>query len=225
VQNYNDGGVDVPFRIGAQGELICSDINGFFAEQTMRGNSYIYATTTAVNIPIFSTPTNAPTLWNPAGSGKILILNSLTLSISAIGTPALDGIMLIGTALNIPAATTGGGSAGATAATGANSPVLTAVFVAAQNALLGSSKRSVMQWCPATITFGASNLPSQVGFAPFNLSAAATPAYAPFFWDIQGRICLMPGSLIALGGTPAATSTTFQVQWTGVEIPLPAFVS
>ena len=32
---------DQAVRLGSQGEVICSDMNGFFYEQTMRGYTYL----------------------------------------------------------------------------------------------------------------------------------------------------------------------------------------
>jgi hypothetical protein len=190
-------------RIGNSGELIISDMNGKFAEQTMRGNAFVYRTTTAASITALGD--NIPSLWNPYGSGKAIILNKLTLQVGAVGTPIATGIQY-----------------GFLPAAGANigtlAPVATFTHVAPVSLAIGSDAASIARWAPAVCTFSVA--PALLAPAGLDLGSTATETPYGMVDDINGRIVILPGGLIQVAAS-TATSKTFNVALWGIEVPLP----
>ena len=79
------------FLGGSMGELIVAEIWGKYGELARRG--YVWTgRSAAATIPIYTTLTNAPVLWNPAGSGKLIIPLKLTLTPAGLGTPVIGGL-------------------------------------------------------------------------------------------------------------------------------------
>jgi hypothetical protein len=109
-KNLSDG-VHTEFTGGNMGQLMTADIWGKYGEFCRRGWVYT-ASGTLLTIPVYTTLTNGPALWNPAGSGKLVVPLKILLSAGGLGTPVITG--LVGCFLN---------GAGSTAATGA--PVIT----------------------------------------------------------------------------------------------------
>ena len=206
-QNLNDGATNANLRVGSTGELIVSDFHGLYAEETIRGNAFIYSTTTAASVTALGN--NLPSLWNPLGSGKICILTKLVIQAAAIGTPVISGFQY-GFLQN----------AGAQIGTGAAAaPVLTFTAVAAQNLnLMGPQKASRMLWGPAVNTY--TTAPALLGAVGLNLGATATQTPWTGMDEINGRIILWPSSVIQLAAS-TATSTTFNVSFYGIELQIP----
>ena len=67
-------GSTVTVNLGRAQEILASNLHGKYFEQCYRGNLYYASTVTAgVVIPIASTLTPTYSLWNPAGSNKLLV--------------------------------------------------------------------------------------------------------------------------------------------------------
>lgn len=203
VGKFGDDTLTAP-RLGSQGELIVSDMNGLFYEQTMRGNAFMYSTTSAVSVTALAT-TGAPNIWNPAGSGKNLVITKVTFGMAAIGTPAISSFVY-GILRNA-------GNQIGTAA-----PVVSLTQVDPVNLLIGGGNVSVMRFAPATISL--TTAPTILCNSGCSTGSAAAPVGYNFQDDVNGRIILAPGSLLQVGAT-VATSTTFIVSIYGFELPIP----
>lgn len=202
VQRNNDDMLNLP-RLGNQGELIVSNFSGQFYEQTMRGNGFIYATTTAVSVVALGTA-GAPNLWNPAGSGKLLVLEKIIFAAAAVGTP-------------VASAFTYGLLQNAGSQIGTAAPVVSLTQVAPVSALLGSGIVSVIRFAPATISL--TTAPTLFAVAAQS-GGTATVTTAALQDDINGKIIIPPGNLFQIGAS-TATSTTYFITIYGLELPIP----
>ncbi len=195
-------------NLGRANDLIVSELHGKYFQQCYRGNVYLASTTTAgVVIPISSTLTPTYSLWNPAGSGK-LIVPIVTLVTWTVTTGAFGGLVWH--------ATTNAGSSIST----------TAPFVAfgtgtAVNANIGSGKVSQLR-------VGSGGTTTLVAAATFYRSlgvtiptAAISVPTAPFQirddWDGTG--ILPPGNAIHLFGATAVALTAV-ITTVYEEVPL-----
>jgi hypothetical protein len=206
VKNLGDSQV-TNFRMGNQGELMMNEIGGKHMEWCRRGWVYT-ASGTLLTIPVYTTLTNAPTLWNPAGSGKLVIPLKITLTPGGLGTPVITG--LVGCYLN---------NAGSTVGTAA--PVPTGTNIPPIGTNLGKQGTSTTLFMNATITFTVQ--PTAFYYPGLSMWKSGTDAISTpvtLFHDFEGAVQIQPGSLIAFGGTPAATSTTYITSILFAEIPL-----
>jgi hypothetical protein len=205
-RNLSDG-TPTNFLAGSMGELIAADIWGKYGEMARRGWVYT-ASGTLLTIPVYTTLTNGPALWNPAGSGKLVVPLKLTLSAGGLGTPVITG--LVGCFLN---------SAGSTAATGA--PVITWTNIAPIGTSLGKQGTATTMFANAVVTYTAQ--PAAFYHFGLNMWKSGTEAISTpvtLVHDFDSAVMIWPGSLMAIGGTPAATSTTYITSIMFAEIPL-----
>ena len=79
----NSQGID-QLRIGQAGDLIVQNAYGKYSEIVERGRAFYSRTASAAVLPIATTPTNAPTLWNPYGSGVICKVLKINLTMGTI---------------------------------------------------------------------------------------------------------------------------------------------
>lgn len=178
-------------------------LNPAYYDLTRAGRGFVYSTSTAVSVVALGTA-GAPTLWNPAGSGRLCVLTKVTWQAAAIGTPVISGFQYGFTK-----------DVGAQAGTG--SPVASATYVDGVNLLLGGESRdSKMKFIPATNTLGAA--PTFLCAAGLNLGATATQTPWTAADYIDGRIIIAPDTLFQIGAS-TATSTTFNISIFGLEIP------
>lgn len=202
-------GATVTANFGRSSDLIVSELHGKYFTQCYRGNVYYASTATAgVVIPIASTLTPTYSIWNPAGSGKLLVPLVTLLGWTAT-TAALGNFVWT--------ATTNAGS-------GISS---TAPFVAfgtgsGLNANLGSGKVSAMRVGSGgtTTLVAASTFYRSTGISVTATTAATS--VAPWWiarddWDGSGIV--PPGNAIHLMAT-TAIAVTAQVTLAYVEVPL-----
>lgn len=200
---YGDNEDEV-IRLGNQGEVMMQALGAKYQEQTLRGNSFVFSTTTAASITALGN--NVPTLFNPLGSGVQFVLTKVTLQVGAVGTPAVSGLQY-------------GFLANAGAQIGTASPILTATLVAGVNTAIGGRAPKVL-FAPAAITF--TTAPALLGAVGFNLGSTATEAPYNMIDEVDGRIQLPPGSALQLAAS-TATSKTFNVSFWGYEILVPLY--
>lgn len=195
-------------NLGRANDLIVSELHGKYFQQCYRGNVYLASTTTAgVVIPIASTLTPTYSLWNPAGSGK-LIVPIVTLISWNVTTSVFGGLVWHAT-------TNAGSSISSTApfvAFGTGTPV---------NANIGSGKVSQLKAATGgtTTLVAAATYYRNVGVTL--ITGAVTVPLAPFVlrddWDGTG--ILPPGNAIHLFGSTAVAITAC-VTMVYEEIPL-----
>jgi hypothetical protein len=195
---------------GKYGQLLTSDLFGKFGDLCMRG--YVYAATgaAAAAVPIATTLTNSPTLWNPASSSKLVIPLRILLSLGAVGTPILQGFTI--------SYLTGAGDG-----IGTGAPVVTFTNIAPVCLLLGKGTSASTKFAGAVCTF--TTQPARImdlGFGHLLEGAAASgQLYSQFYHDFDGSLQMPPGTTISLGST-IATSTTYWTTIIFAEIPMPA---
>lgn len=197
-----DGGLVLP-RAGNAGELIVGDAGARYAEQSIRGNSFVWSTVTAASIPALGN--NAPSLWNPAGSGVITVVTAISLQAAAVGTPVCTGLQL-------------GYLEDAGAQKGTGAPVLTATFIEGLSTVIGSRRKPKTLFAGYAITF--TSPPSLLCALGLNMGATATETPYEQWVDLDGRVALYPGGLVQLAAS-TATSKTFNVSFFGYEQALP----
>ncbi len=176
----SDGVVTTRPRMGNFGELMTSRLNASFYEHVLRGNAFVYSTPAAGAALVAPTTTNAPMLWNPAGSGKNLVLHKI--EFGYVGTTWSPGHIGYAVITN----------AGSQIGTGA--PIVSLTQVAGVNLLVGAGNASVMRFAPTTLVVVAaptflctSGISAQTGTA-----AAVLPPYK--MEDvIDGHIIIPPG--------------------------------
>ncbi len=190
-----DGSV-VSANFGRANDLIVSELHGKYFQQCYRGNVYLASTTTAgVVIPISSSTTPTYSLWNPAGSGK-LIVPIVTLVSWNVTTGVFGGLVWH--------ATTNAGSSISTTA-----PMVAFGTGAAVNANIGSGKVSQLRVGSGGTTTLVAAPTFYRAFGATLITGAVTIPTAPFLlrddWDGTG--ILPPGNAIHLMGTTAVAIT------------------
>lgn len=208
IQNLTPG--QIAFNsLGMYGQMLTADLFGKFGSLCMKGLVYAAPVAAAAAVPIATTLTNAPALWNPASSRKYVIPLRVLLSLGAIGTPVLQGFTLSYLT-----------QAGDNIGTGA--PVVTWTNVAPTNLLLGRGTTATTKFSPAVSTY--TTQPTRLmdlGFGHhLEGTAASGQLYSMFYHDFDGEVIMPPGTTIHLGST-IATSTTYWTTFIFAEIPMP----
>lgn len=195
----NDGDFSAG-RGGNYGESIVSQLFGKYLELSRRNLVFVARSGAAAAIPINTTLTNSPTLWNPADSGKIVVPLRLQLSVAAIGTPVL-------TSLTLSYLT----NTGSVVATG--NPLATFTNIAPKCVSLGKGSAATTKFANATVTFTANPTAlMDIGIHHWLEGTAGSGQMGEIFHDFDGTLVMPPGTSISVGAT-AATSTTF---WTSI---------
>ncbi len=206
-------------NLGRSNELIIAELHGKYLEQAYRGNVFLASTTTAgIVLPIFvaTTITSTFSIWNPAGSGRLMV-PIVTLVGWTATTAALGTIIWV-------ASTNAGDRVSAAGATGA-SPISTFTTPTAPiNANLGSGKVSQMRFTGTTGS--AALLTGQPTFyrgTGITISATTSASTAQPWWtardDWDGTAIIPPGNAIHLMGS-TATLATVTVTLAYLEVPL-----
>ena len=196
-------------NMGRANEALVAELHGKYFTQCYRGNVFLASTTAAgVVVPIYTTLTPTYSVWNPAGSGKLLVP-----IVSLIGWTATTAAL---------------GSYVWTATTNAGANIsTTAPFVAfgsgtALNANLGSGKVSQMRiGSGGTTTLVAAPTFYRETGCQIIVTTAATGAAPGWIWrdEWDGAGIIPPGNAIHLMGT-TAIATTVTVSLVYAEVPL-----
>jgi len=192
-QTGTDGAV-VASRAGRTGEGIVTELQARYAEQVIRGNTFLAANTgaQAVSVALATTYTGL-CLSNPIGSVRNLVLVEVSFGLT-VAPAAIASIHLIG-------------GSSATAQVTHTTPVTPT------SALLGSS------FTAAGKADSAATIPTPIYLDTLmgGFTAAALPSSPSTTFDIAGRIVLGPGGFIAIG---ALTAVTGIGSMTWVEVPV-----
>ena len=187
----------------AKGDRFGSQISqSFFADQVAAGNGYIATKTAAASITALG-DTNS-TLWNPANSDRLIIIEKVAIGSAAVNTAVMTAFQYGWQQTNT----------GVTQAT--DGPVKTFTHVDPINRLLGSQGVARCRWAPAVCSF--TTAPALLAVVGFNLSATVS-SFGNQIDYVNGGIMLMPGALLQVGAS-TATSTTFHVSIYFVEVDL-----
>ena len=189
------------------GSGLVSEYGPKYLEWTRRGYMYTARATAAQALIIFSTATNAPTLWNPSDSNKILVPIRLNLAPVAVASAVHTGIVL-------------GFQAGCGANPATASPILTFTNKAPTSNLPASGKTCKAKYADAVITFTA--IPSilmDIGLVQNVDGTPATGGVSNWSYDFDGTVALGPGDIMSVFGQAASVNTF----WTSIifaELPL-----
>lgn len=206
-QLANDGAV-VNMRGDNYGAQMVLEMGGKYMEWVRRGYVYAARSGAAAAIPVNTTLTNGPTLWNTASSGKLVVPLKVLFSAATLGTQVIDGFTLHG----IP-------STGDAAATGL--PIAAFTNVAPNSCLIGSSKACNTKFANAAVTL-TNTAPTAIMDLGMGQWLNGTSAYgAPYTlsFEFDGSIVMPPGTAIAIGAATAATSATYWTTILFAEIP------
>lgn len=209
-QQNPPGAYRVNDRNDYYGGKVTADVKGRHFEETANGRTLIMTTLTPAAFLLSATTGNVPTIWNPAGSGKIFTPTHLTISYVS-GTTVIGSLLW---AMTNPA-----GSNIGTAA-----PIVTFTNVAPVNAGIGNanSKATALKWAPAVSTFTVA--PTVFSATGINFGAVA-PTNGGNFWDVplNGRMILYPGAALSLVYSVTTSTALFFATITGIESPLPQY--
>lgn len=189
------------------GSALVAEAGPKYLEWLRRGWMYTAPSNTALAIPIFSTPTNAPTLWNPATSGKVVLVTRLSLALCAGATIPDSGYgLLMSYGVGSPPAAAGQYFSAFTA--------LATMFNLKSGANDGQAKMGVVATWTAIPT-----TTRWVGKSQFTLGTAASAGFGDTFIDLDtsAPILLMPGMAVSIVAS-LASATTFMPSFDYAEL-------
>lgn len=204
-----DDGVSAEVPGGKFGGLGVSALGPQYLEWTMRG--YMFSTLTSpaapAALPIYSTATNSPTLFNPPDSNRMVIPIRLNLGLAAIATYLDDSYMLAYTPSAAYPAT------GGTFASFTN--------IAPINLKLnGPACRA--RYANAEVTWTTQPTPlMNLGISSWAAGTEANLEFKYIGYDFDGMLVLTPGTAISVVGV-VASSTTYVTSFIFAELPLPS---
>lgn len=186
--NAADGAPSVP-RLGHTGETIVQELHGRYFESTARGFGFTATNqaATAVSAGVATAYTGL-LVYNPVGSGVVLVLNKVKLALTVAPAAASSLGLLQGFA-----ATGGVSAAGALATISSNQ--------------VGSAKKS------AAIAYAGATIVTPTWLMDMTDAAAAGafPA-ATTVVDLEGLYQVLPGAFVAIGALTAVTGLSF-ISW------------
>ncbi len=194
--------------MGKSGELIASDQHGAHFIQTYRGNTFIGSTAIGgVVVPSFSVTGQVYGIWNPAGSGKLIVPIKVQIGCVAASVQALGFVW--GYVANAGSQL----SSGSTISAGTvGTPV---------NAYLGSTNTSKAIFFPATVTTTAPSYLRSIGtYAIGNASPVAQNNYFQITEYYNGDLYVGQGSAIFLAANAAGAVGAIDISCTWCEIAI-----
>ena len=201
IQTAADGVGTQPFRQARTTELVVTDAHGKYYETVARGNAYSQVVTGAAATAFTGGAAGTPliSIYNPVGSGKNLVV--LFVGVASRVASTLAGTVGFNLWAGVSAANTG------TATTPRN------MLTLAQTGSVAISSSNA-----ATTGTTAINLVMPLG--SYYWATAAGAIIAPAFFDVAGAVVCAPGNLVALGGTAALTTATYDVSMVWEEIAI-----
>lgn len=188
------------------GEQVVLPGGSDYQELTRQGFVFTGRSTAAAAIPINTTLTNSPTLWNASSSGKVCIPLFLKMSVAAINTPALQGFSVSYLA-----------NTGDSVATGA--PIATFTAIVPVSNLIGRGACKA-RFAHGTVTFTTQPaVVMDLGLNHWLEGTAASGGLADTTIDFKGSIIMPPGTAISIGCPTAASSTTYWASLVFAEFP------
>ena len=193
-QRISDGVSTQPLRQGKDSQVVVDELHGRYLEQGYRGNIFSGANQAAQAISVaLATTYTGLLLYNPIGSGKILVPTKVKFALS-VAPAAIASIGLIG----------------GFAATGGVTAQTTPVGV--QSSQIGNLSKGVgITLSAATIVTPTWIMQLVDGFTAAALPAPSIPN------EMDGSIQVLPGAFIAVGALTAVTGLG-SIFWE--EIPL-----
>jgi len=205
---YNDGARIESLGSDNYGNLLVNQVGGKFFEWARRGFLFLARTAAPAAIPIDTTLTNAPTLWNPSDSNKIIVPLKLIVVPEGEGTVVIHGLTLCHRE-----------NMGHEAGSGL--PFASFTNVAPVCTRFGDKETAKAKFAGAVVTWTAQ--PTIVQDLGMGLWTDGTPAsngpFSQMEYEFDGSIIMMPGTAIALGAG-VASSTTYTTSILYAELPM-----
>jgi hypothetical protein len=160
---------------------------------------------TGAAVPIVSTTAPVCALWNPAGSGKNVVL--ATMAMGYVSGTSAPGAVHLGFTLNA-------GNAVATAA-----PFSVFTHVDPTGGIIGAAYTGAARWSPATATLtAAGTLGPTTGLTWLTTTATNTDGATVRLVDFDGKFVVPPGvAIYPLAVLASVTLFTIALSW--YEIP------
>lgn len=194
-------------RSGDYGEQVMIPGASDYYEWTRQGFVFTARSGAAAAIPINTTLTNSPTLWNAASSGKVVVPMFIALSVAAVGTPALQGFSISWLK------NTGDG-------VGTGAPLATFTNIAPSSNMVGRGACNT-RFANAAVTFTTQPaVLMDLGINHWLEGAAASGTISNILWDFKSSVIMPPGTSISLGCPTTASSTTYWTSITFAEFPV-----
>lgn len=173
----------------------------YFIQQALAGNGFVgCAPVAGVTIPVANSTAQTFALWNPAGSGKSLVLGKLQLNAISATTPTLGGWVL-GALFNA------GSSVG--------TPISAFTATVPLNCIVGAGKTPIGKFSLAATTTALTTFYS-LGMSREAVTVTVGPLIMTY--DFDGQVIVPPGTLIALNNTTVQTQP-WQPSLSWVETP------
>ena len=205
-----DGRVE-KFRLGNSVEVITVELYGKFYEQVARGNGYAFSTALAGNALVAAGTGNAPAVWNPPSSGKLLSIVKVVFGRTAKGTP-LEGSIVY---LRLQQVHSRKGTA---------ADLVSGTAVTAVNLRSDLGDQSGMVFFPTTIvTTATPDIWACAGIAQTADNGATTvsgPRAEQLTDHVNGLLVVGPGTLFSLGAA-VSLSSTYTITIYGIVSPVP----
>jgi len=194
---------------GNYGQALQSEIVGKYAYFAQKGWVGVARSGAAAAIPIYSTSTNSPTLWNPSSSGRMVIPLKATFTHASGAINAFTGFVVCMIT-----------NTGDTAATGL--PFATFTNVAPVNVLLGKGSTLTSKFANAAVTWTTQPTPVlDIGLGTQVQGAGNNGQPYTLVYDFDGGLMMPPGTAINIAGALASGTALF---WTTIffaEIMIP----
>lgn len=198
-------GLDIRARAGWWGDQIKSDLNPKWFEWCARGFLFYYPTA-AGGVALAAPGNNQPTIWNPAGSGVMVV--PLRVIPGYVGTTHAVGHMAWARQANV-------GSQLGTAA-----PFSVFTDITPSNGLIGAGRVSKVRFSTTQTWTAAPTYLRPCGPNFLAATAAAVVDIGPKVFDEDGSLIVLPGNAIQLcaNGAVAAVYASCII---ALELPLP----
>jgi hypothetical protein len=196
----DDGRSETP-NMDNFGSMLVAQAGPKYLEWTRRGYIFSARTTAAAALVIFSTATNAPTLWNPSGSGKIVVPLRINLHPVAVASAVHTGVVL-------------GFQAGCGSAPATGAPLITFTNKVPNCLCPAAGKTATTKYADSVVTFTA--IPSILSDIGMYQAAAGLPV--PSSYDFDGTVVLGPGDIMSIMGQ-AASVNTYWISVLFAELP------
>jgi hypothetical protein len=191
-------------RLGRTAEMMTADAHARYQEAVVRGNVYSLTVNAGAVTAFTGGAGGTPliSIYNPVGSGKNLVL--LCASVTARVAASAAGTVGFNIWGGVSAANTGT----------LTSPTNMFTLQTGGSVAKGSSNAATT----STTAISGNGPLLNIGWYYWATAAAATTATVAY--DIAGLIVCAPGNLVALGGTAALTSATYDASLIWEEVPV-----
>ncbi len=195
---YAADGTTLELRSGRSGEGVVADAHGRYQEAASRGNVYFACNQAGIAIPVgLTTAAKNFTLYNPAGSGKNLVLLEITFAMTVQPSASPGAVMLVG---NLTA-------------TQAAPATKTAETV--RNALLGGPAGVGLVYNTTTLAATPVALRNICSIAWVTATVPTTISAVKD--EVAGAIIIPPGIYVSVAATAACTAQ-FSMTWEEILI-------